>query len=83
MNRLTGDQMAFLDRFSRTPDARSLIEILGAELRSVEKDLRSHTGDLLIRAQGEAVRLDWLIEKLSTGRQPAQPAPIRRPGPQP
>lgn len=83
MNRLTSDQMAFLDRFSRTPDARSLTEILGAELRSVEKDLRSHTGDLLTRAQGDAIRLDWLIEKLSAVRQPAQPAPARRPGPQP
>lgn len=74
MNRLTGDQLAFLERFSRTPDARSLAEILGAELRSVEKDLRSQTGDLLMRAQGEAVRLDWLLDKLST-RQPSQPAP--------
>lgn len=75
MNRLTSDQLAFLDRFSRTPDARSLVDILGAELRAVEKSLRSHSGDLLIRAQGEAVRLDWLIEKLSTTRQPSQPAP--------
>lgn len=78
MNRLTGDQLAFLERFSRTPDARSLAEILGAELRSVEKDLRSQTGDLLMRAQGDAIRLDWLIEKLSA-RQPSQPVPRMAP----
>lgn len=80
MNRLNSDQVAFLDRFSRTPDARSLAEILGAELKSVEQDLRTLSGDLLVRAQGQAQRLDWLLEKLEP-RQPPKPAvSLRRPG---
>lgn len=73
MNRLTGDQLAFLDRFSRTPEARSLQEILGTELKAVERDLRTASGDLLLQAQGKAQMLDWLISHI--GAKPlAQPA---------
>jgi hypothetical protein len=79
MNRLSGDQLTFLERFSRTPDARSLVEILGAELASVEKDLRTLSGDLLMRAQGKAQQLDWFINQLETKHaQPSAPLVHRR-----
>jgi hypothetical protein len=81
MNRLTGDQLAFLDRFARTPDAQSLAVILGAELKAVEQELRTSSGDLLMRAQGKAQQLDWLLQKLSTERQPSRPAPRSVPRP--
>jgi len=74
MNQLTNDQLAFLERFSRTPDARSLQEILGAELAAVEQSLRKLSDQGLYRAQGDAGRLDWLIAKLS-----AKPAPQSAP----
>lgn len=78
MNRLTSEQLAFLDRFARTPDAHSLAVILGAELKAVEQDLRTLSGDLLMRAQGKAQQLDWLLVKLSTERQPSRPVPQPR-----
>lgn len=70
MNQLTSDQLAFLERFSRTPDARSLQEILGAELAAVERDLRRLSDQGMYRAQGDAARLDWLIDRLSPKSSP-------------
>jgi hypothetical protein len=75
MNRLNSTQLAFLDRFQKTPDARVLVEILDAELRAVEKELHKLTGDPLLWAQGKAQQLDWLIDKLSAG-QPSKPAAV-------
>lgn len=77
MNHLTSDQIAFLERFSRTPDARSLQEILGAELAAVEQDLRKLNDLGMYRAQGDAVRLDWLLTKIST--KPASQSAPRAP----
>lgn len=58
---LSSDQLAFLARFSKSPDGRALLQILEAKLAEVEVHLRRQDGAELHRSQGRAIQLDELM----------------------
>ncbi len=59
--KLTGDQLKFLARFSKSPDGRALVSILQAKLGETEVKLRTLEGAELHRQQGRAQQLDELL----------------------
>lgn len=73
-------QVAFLARFSNTPDCAALVGILRAELTEVDAKLRTLRGEDLSQQQGRAQQLDRLIDLLSTQStaRRSSPRPVRQ-----
>lgn len=63
--RLTHEQLDFLARFSKAPEARLMLQLLQAKLVERESKLRSAVGEEVYRAQGRALELDELIADIS------------------
>lgn len=66
---LSGEQLAFLARFSKTPDGRFLLGVLQAKLAEREQKLRSAVGEEVYRTQGRALELDELIADIIKAEQ--------------
>ncbi len=60
---LTGDQMAFLDRLSKSPDGRLLLSMYQADLAELDVKLRRLSGEALSQTQGRAQQLEEMIER--------------------
>lgn len=67
--KLSGDQLAFLARFSQSPDGRALLLILEAKLAEVDVKLRILEGAEVHRQQGRAQQLDELMSDITEARQ--------------
>lgn len=66
---LSSDDLAFLDRFSKTPDGQYLLKLLRAKLAEREQKLRTATGEEVYRNQGRALELDEMIAEVTTAQQ--------------
>jgi hypothetical protein len=77
---LSSDQVAFLARFSKSPDCAALLQILNAEVAEVNAMLRQVRGEDLFVAQGKAQQLDRLIDLLTKQSTVARssPRPVRQ-----
>jgi hypothetical protein len=62
---LNATQLEFLGRLGKSPDGQQLQVLLKAEIDDVNEKLRTFTGEHLLRAQGRAVLLDELADRLS------------------
>ena len=62
---LSGEQLTFLARFSKSPDASPLLGVLRARLAECETKLRTSTGEAVYREQGCALVLDELIANIT------------------
>lgn len=65
---LSNEQLAFLARFSKLPEAQSLLAIFRARMVENDKALRTARGEDVIRAQGRAVECDELIAWIENRR---------------
>lgn len=74
---LTPDQVAFLERFSKSPDCAALVQVLQAEVVKVDAKLRTLRGEDLLNAQGCAQQLDTLIAMLT--KRPTAARSVQRP----
>lgn len=61
---LTAEQVAFLARFSKTPEAKFLLSMYADELQDVDVKLRRATGEAIYQAQGQAQQLEKMIERI-------------------
>jgi len=59
---LTSDQLAFLARFAKSPDGRTIVDILSGHLESTDRKLRAAVGEETFRQQGRAQQLAELID---------------------
>jgi len=66
--KLSGEQLAILARFSKSPDCAALLQILRAELAEADAHLRTASGEDIFRAQGRAQELDRLITRFVTAQ---------------
>jgi hypothetical protein len=66
--KLSGEQLQFLDRFSKSPDGQFLLMILRAKLAERDEALRKASGEDVYRTQGRAVELDELIADIIDAR---------------
>jgi hypothetical protein len=73
--RLDQQQLEFLARFSKSPDARAFTQIIEARLKECESKLRTATGEEVYRNQGRAQELDEILAHLATAqvKQPLKP----------
>lgn len=62
---LSGEQLTFLARFSKSPDASPLLGVLKARLAECETKLRTSIGEEVYREQGRALVLDELIASIT------------------
>lgn len=62
---LSGEQLQFLERFSKSPDGQFLLKILRAKLAERDEALRKSKGEDVYRAQGRALELDELVADLT------------------
>lgn len=67
--KLSGEQLQFLDRFSKSPDGQFLLMILRAKLAERDEALRRASGEDVYRTQGRAVELDELIADITDARE--------------
>lgn len=67
--KLSGEQLQFLARFSKSPDGRALLMILEAKLAEVEVKLRTQEGAELHRQQGRAQQIDDLVSDITEAGQ--------------
>lgn len=58
---LSTDELTFLARFAKSPDAKALVSILQGKLGDVEGKLRRAEGAEMHRCQGRAQQLDELL----------------------
>ena len=63
--KLSGDQLAFLARFSKSPDGRALQQILEAKLAEVDVKLRTTEGAEMHRQQGRAQELAEILTDIT------------------
>ncbi len=78
--KLDGTQLAFLERFKRSPDCQALVEIFKAELTALDLVLRTARGDDVFRAQGAAEEVDSLIKTIVSQPTAARAVPVRQTG---
>lgn len=62
---LTGTQLQFLSRLSKSPDGLMLLQVLQAKLAESDLKLRSATGEEVYRAQGRAQAFAEIIGDLA------------------
>lgn len=62
---LTVEQLAFFDRMARSPEGVLLLQAVKSWQADVDKTLRHSHGDDVLRAQGDARRLEELEGLLS------------------
>jgi hypothetical protein len=67
--RLSGDQLAFMARFSKSPEGQMLLSIYDAKLKERESKLRTSVGEEVHRQQGRALELDELIADITEAQQ--------------
>ncbi len=70
---LTGEQLVFLARFSKTPEAKFLVSLYEAELHELDVKLRKATGEDIYRAQGRASQLDEMVRRITNAEATANP----------
>jgi hypothetical protein len=70
---LTGDQLAFMARFSKSPEGKFLVSLYEAELRELDVKLRKATGEAIYQAQGRAQQLEEMIERITGAENKAKP----------
>lgn len=70
---LTGEQIAFLARFSKTPEAKFLLSMYEAELHELDVKLRTARGEDIYRAQGRASQLDEMVKCIKNAEAKANP----------
>lgn len=75
---LTGDQVAFLDRLSKSPDGRLLLSMYQADLAELDVKLRRLSGEALSQAQGRAQQLEEMIERFQGKPKKAAPVAVPR-----
>lgn len=73
MMRLTADHLHTLERLSKSPDVKFVVDIMKFELADWDAKLRVLTGDELLRAQGHAQTLAEWIKRLDPAKPPARP----------
>lgn len=64
---LSAEQLAFFDRFARSPEGRFFLTVVKAWQADVDKTLRRGSGEGVLRAQGDAQRLEELEHLLDGG----------------
>lgn len=64
---LSREQLQCLARLGRTPDGEQFVQLLKFWQAAVDKTLRTASGEALVRAQGEAQRLEELVELIDGG----------------
>lgn len=82
---LTQEQLMTLARVARTPEGQSFLALLKTWQADVDKQLRTASGEELLRRQGDAQRLDELVgylagaaeARLNTLSQSRRPIPLR------
>lgn len=62
---LNGEQLTFLARFSKSPEAAALLGLLRAKLAERDANLRIKVGEEVYRQQGRALELDELIADIT------------------
>lgn len=63
--KLSGEQLQFLGRFSKSPDGQFLLTILRAKLAERDEALRKTSGEDVYRTQGRALELDELVADIT------------------
>lgn len=64
---LSAEQLNVLARLGRAPDGQQFLQILKTWQAAVDKTLRTASGEALVRAQGDAQRLEELAGLLDGG----------------
>lgn len=66
---LSNDDLAFFDRFHKSPDGQYLLRLLQAKLAERDQALRTSTGEEVYRSQGRALELAELIGDITKAQQ--------------
>jgi hypothetical protein len=63
--KLSGTQLGFLARLSKSPDGQLLLELFKARLAENDAALRAAPADTILRAQGRAMELSEIIADIT------------------
>lgn len=78
--RLSETQLLILARFAKSPEGKEFLDLMRAAIEAVNQELRTASGEQVLRTQGRAQQLDevvgWITaanHKLTTSQAAARP----------